>query len=127
MTAGLDHWTFGAGACPDVLHWIDHVARAVDGDVGQIELVSAQPNRAYLLVDDRVDSREVILPAGSIQHQEPDGAVKLSLTRQQIAAAPDFDSARRNEREYFEMLAEYFAPLLSRRPGEQPGSGSRAA
>jgi hypothetical protein len=127
MISGLDHWTFDAGACPDVLHWIDRVARAVDGDVGQIELVSAQPHRAYLLVDDHIDSREVILPAGAIAHEDPDGAVKLSLTKRQIAAAPEFESARRNEREYFEMLAAYFAPLLNPRPGARPRCGARAA
>jgi hypothetical protein len=127
MTAGLDHWTFDAGVHGDVLHLIDHVARAVDGEVGQIELVSAQPNRGYLLVEDRVDAREVIVPAGSIAGQESDGAVKLRLTRQQIAAAPVFESARRNEREYFEMLAAYFSPLLDPHSGVRRPSSPRAA
>ena len=127
MTASLDDWTFDAGACTDALHLVVHLARAVDGDVGPIELVSAQPNRAYLLVEDHVDEREVILPAGSIAAQEPDGGVKLWLTREQIAAAPAFESARRNEREYFEMLAAYFSPLLAERSEERAGTGSRAA
>ena len=127
MTCGLDHWSFDAASCTDVLHLVDHVARAVDGEVGPIELVSAQPNRGYLLVGDRIDTREVIVPAGSIAGQEPDGAVRLSLTREQIAAAPRFESARRNDREYFEMLAEYFSPLLRQQSRSQDRSGSRAA
>ena len=126
MTSGLDHWTFDADARTDVLHLVDHVARAVDGEVGPIELVSAQPNRGYLLVGDATDTREVIVPAGSIAGQEPDGAVRLALTREQIARAPRFEAARRNDREYFEMLADYFASILGH-SASPTRSGFRAA
>src|SRR5687767_4899273 len=113
MTSIGHTWEFDAGTYTDVLHFVDHVVRAQDGEIGSIELVSAQPNRGYLLVDDTVDAREVIIPAGSIAGVEPDGAITLCLTREQIAAAPAFDSMRRNERRYFEMLAEYFSPILA--------------
>ena len=54
----------------------------------------------------------VLVPAGSMVSHGPDGAVNLELTTDQIAAAPRFDAARRIEREYYELLSEYFAPLL---------------
>ena len=126
MTAVLRDWTFDARACTDVLHWIDHPARAVDGDLGPIVLVSAQPNRGYLLVGDRIHDRRVIVPAGSIANLDPDGGVKLRLTREQIEAAPAFECARRNEREYFDMLARYFAPMLAGGDDVRLGSGGLA-
>ena len=115
MTASHPHWTFDHNACDDVLHLIDHVARAVDGDVGRIELVSAQPNRSYLIVEDHSEQREVIVPAGSVACQEADGAVRLRLTMRQLALAPMFEPERRNERDYFDMLGDYFSPLLTAR------------
>jgi hypothetical protein len=127
MTTGKLDWTFDAGARTDVLHLIDHPARAVDGDVGSVVLVSAQPNRSYLLVAESTLDRHVIVPAGSIASMGSDGAINLCLTQEQIAAAPAFESARRNERDYFDVLAAYFAPLLAGARGRRLRRCARAA
>ena len=117
MTAADNVWTFDASVDTDPFHvgvmrMVDHTAHAVDGDVGPIVCVSAQPNRSYILVDENaVDA--VIVPARSVVGHGPDGAVNLTLTTKQIAAAPRFDAERCNDREYYELLGEYFAPLLA--------------
>lgn len=127
MTSGHCVWNFDSTVAADVqhvdvLHMVDHTAHAADGDVGPIVCVSAQPNRSYILVEEAVEG-PVIVPARSIVGHGPDGAVNLALTTDQIRAAPRFDASRRNEREYYELLGEYFAPLLASSAGEPTAQG----
>jgi hypothetical protein len=112
MTSGHSVWTFDASFDAEVLHLVDHMARAVDGDLGQIAHVSIQPNRGYIILSQVAGDNPRILPAGSVASHEPDGAVRLSLTTTQVAQAPEYDADRRNERDYYDMLAAYFEPLL---------------
>lgn len=115
MTSGRNVWTFDVDPHEDVLHMVDHRARAVDGELGRIVGVSAQPNRGYILVGDALDDGEVILPAGAVRGHHPDGSVAVALTTDQVVNAPVFDAERRNDREYYEMLTVYFESVTTSR------------
>jgi hypothetical protein len=107
-------WTFqvveteGTRVPPD-LDGFDVEAR--DGHIGRVDEATYEAGASYLVVDTGfwIFGKKRMIPAGVIERVDLDERhVFVSLTKDQIKQAPDYDDARRQQEAYRRELAEYY-------------------
>ena len=112
-------WTFQivefqtpGGATPSVPPDIaGYDVEATDGSIGKIDKASVETPRRYLVVDTGfwIFGKKRMIPAGVIERLDPDERkVFVSLTKDEIKQAPDFDEARREEEAYRKELTDHY-------------------
>jgi hypothetical protein len=90
---------------------VGHDVEASDGHIGKVDEATYEVGASYLVVDTGfgIFGKKRMIPAGVIQRiDREDGKVLVSLTKDQIKQAPDFDEARREQEAYRTELAEYY-------------------
>ena len=107
---------------------------AVDGEIGSIDETTYKVGSDALVVDTGpwIFGKKVMLPAGTIMRvDESDHRVWVSLTKDQIQNAPEFDESRFRDTTYRDELGTYYEPYLgdtaNRPAGPDFGKDDRTA
>jgi hypothetical protein len=109
-------WTFRSytpqeTAPPDVAGFdVD----AVDGHIGKIDDATYDAGAGCIVVDTGfwIFGKRRMIPAGAITRIDLDEqTVQVSLTKEQIKSAPDFDDDQRDDERYRQDLSEYYGPF----------------
>jgi uncharacterized protein YrrD len=97
------------------------VAATDDDSVGKVEeVVTDDDGRTYLVVDTGfwIFGKKRMIPAGAVASIDTDKRrVELSLSKNEIKQAPDYDEKRRNDVDVRKHQEDYYGPLTV------PGSG----
>jgi hypothetical protein len=91
--------------------------QATDGSIGKIDESTHDVGTSYVVVDTGpwIFGKKVLLPAGMIERVDrSDERVLVSLTKEQIKNAPEFDEATYHDDTYRSSLGDYYAPYLGR-------------
>jgi hypothetical protein len=119
--ATVEIWTF-AVATPPNLDLTGFKVEARDGDIGKVDEATHEAGDSFIVVDTGpwIFGKKVMLPAGVIRDIDLDTeTVFVSLTKDEIKNAPEFDKERQNERSYRDELGSYYRE----RAGRQTGAG----
>jgi uncharacterized protein YrrD len=97
------------------------VAATDDDSVGKVEeVVTDDDGRTYLVVDTGfwIFGKKRMIPAGAVASIDTNNRrVELSLSKNEIKQAPDYDEKRRNDTDERKQQEDYYGPLTA------PGSG----
>jgi hypothetical protein len=91
---------------------VGYNVEATDGSIGKIDEASTETSRRYLVVDTGfwIFGKKRLIPAGVVNRLDRDDRkVYVSMTKDQIKNAPDYDD-RRTDRDdsYYEKHAGYY-------------------
>ena len=115
MRTGMQVWTYDSALDAQTDSWIGYDVHATDGDIGKIDEMSREAGRASIVVDTGfwIFGKKRLIPAASVRSVDPTNrTVSVSLTKEQIKNAPDFDEMRRNESDYYDEFGSYYGPYL---------------
>jgi hypothetical protein len=90
---------------------------AADGHIGKIDEATYEVGASYLVVDTGfwIFGKKRMIPAGVITRIDPDNRqVYVTLTKDQVKQAPDFEEARREQEAYRQELADYYGGTRTR-------------
>ena len=90
---------------------------ASDGHIGKIDEATYEVGSSYLVVDTGfwIFGKKRMIPAGVITRIDHDDRnVDVSLTKDQIKQAPDYDEARKEQEAYRKDLADYYGGARTR-------------
>jgi uncharacterized protein YrrD len=97
------------------------VAATDDDSVGKVEeVVTDDDGRTYLVVDTGfwIFGKKRMIPAGAVESIDTDKRrVEVSLSKDEIKKAPDYDEKRRNDVDERKQQEDYYGRLTA------PGSG----
>ena len=94
---------------------VGYQVHATDGDIGKIDEASTETSRRYLVVDTGfwIFGKKRLIPAGvvaSVDHR--DRKVSVSMTKDQIKQAPDYDDAMTTADDaYYDKYSSYYTPF----------------
>lgn len=84
---------------------------ALDGSIGKVDEASYDVGAGYIVVDTGpwIFGKKVMLPAGVIDRVDPqEETIFVSLTKDQIKNAPEFDETRITDDAYRSELGGYY-------------------
>jgi len=115
MKTGTQVWTYNDTLGADQRDWTGYDVHATDGDIGKVDEMSTDAGRGSVVVDTGfwIFGKKRLLPAGSVtsvDHQAK--KVNVSLTKDQIKDAPDYDEMRRDDTSYYDTSADYYGRLI---------------
>ena len=96
MRSTTELWTYGTDLLADQAELVGYDVEATDGHIGKIDKASTEASRRYLVVDTGfwIFGKKRLIPAGVITRvDDEDRKVFVSMTKDQIKSAPDFDAA----------------------------------
>lgn len=113
-----DMWTFQIvefdtapttpGVPPDVA---GYDVEAADGHIGKVDEATYETGSSCVVVDTGfwIFGKKRMIPAGVIERLDAEERnLYVSMTKDQIKQAPDFDEARREEDAYRKELSDYY-------------------
>ena len=108
-------WTYNPTLSEDRQSWVGYDVHATDGDIGKIDEMTTDTGSAGVIVDTGfwIFGKRRLLPAAcvrSVDHQEK--CVYVSLSKEQVKQAPDFDSLQRRDRTFYDDFGGYYGPLI---------------
>jgi hypothetical protein len=112
-----DIWNFPSSDWTSDRDLVGYDVEATDGSIGKIDETTLEAGRQHLVVDTGfwIFGKKRMIPAGTVkQIDHTDEKVFVSLTKQQIKEAPDFDDTRRNDDEYRTSHERYYDPYRAR-------------
>jgi|SRR5262245_15027899 len=90
---------------------------AADGHIGKIDEATYEVGASYLVADTGfwIFGKKRMIPAGVISRvHHDDRRVYVTLTKDQIKQAPDFEEARREQEAYRQELADHYQGARTR-------------
>ena len=84
---------------------VGYDVEATDGSIGKIDEASNEAASSYLVVDTGfwIFGKKRLIPAGVIRRvDDDDRKVFVSMTKEQIKSAPDFDARDRDDRDRYD-------------------------
>ncbi len=108
-----DIWNYQSDDWTDDHSLVGYDVEATDGSIGKIDESTAEAGRQQVVVDTGfwIFGKKRLIPAGNIkQIDHADEKVFVSLTKEQIKEAPDFDDTRRNDDDYRTNHERYYDP-----------------
>lgn len=115
-----DLWTFGAagwlddetttGGAPDL---VGYDVEATDGSIGKIDAATYGENSSSLVVDMGwwIFGKKRMIPAGVVKQVNwADRKVFVSMTKDEIKSAPDFEETMWNDDAYRSGVGDYYSP-----------------
>ena len=90
---------------------VGYDVEATDGSIGKIDEASKEAGRQYLVVDTGfwIFGKKRLIPAGVVQRVDPDDRkVFVSMTKEQIKNAPDFDAKPSKKDRDYDAHAGYY-------------------
>jgi hypothetical protein len=109
-----DIWSYQSKDWTNDQDLVGYDVEATDGSIGKIDESTVDAGRQQVVVDTGfwIFGKKRLIPAGAIKqvnHEEE--KVFVSLSKDQIKQAPDFDDARRNDDEYRTTHEQYYDPF----------------
>ena len=106
-------WTYRKTISPDVTRdVVGFDVEATDGHIGKVDEASTETSRHYMVVDTGfwIFGKKRLVPAGVVsQIDYPGRNLFVSMTKDQIKDAPDYDEHMRPEDEaYYDKYATYY-------------------
>jgi hypothetical protein len=86
---------------------------ATDGHIGKVDAATYDPGTAGLVVDTGfwIFGKKRLLPAGVVERVDADEQkVHLSVSKEDVKAAPDYDEARHGDESFRDEIGGYFDP-----------------
>ncbi|WP_223206312.1 PRC-barrel domain containing protein [Streptomyces xanthii] len=130
MSESIWNYPSAAGYTPDT-DLTGYKVEATDGSIGKVDKHSQEVGGQYIVVDTGVwiFGKEVMLPAGTITHIDPDAkTISVGRSKEQIKAAPEFDKNKHlGNTEYHEELGTHYSSgagsgITTPTPPGTPGS-----
>jgi hypothetical protein len=90
---------------------VGYDVEATDGSIGKIDESTYEVGASYLVVDTGfwIFGKKRMIPAGVVERiDDTDEKVYVSLTKDDIKAAPDFEEQHRLEREMYDKYYETY-------------------
>ena len=94
---------------------VGYSVEATDGSIGKIDEATAEMGAAYIVVDTGpwIFGKKRLIPAGLVGSiDRDDQSVTVNLSKDQVRAAPDYDSENWDEEARAE-YGEYYGPYSS--------------
>jgi hypothetical protein len=110
----LNVWTYSSTLSydPSQADLVGYQVVATDGAIGKIDEATADTNRAYLVVDTGfwIFGKKRLIPAGVVSRiDHADREVHVSMTKDEIKQAPDFDESMTFDDEaYYDKYGSYY-------------------
>ena len=98
-------WTYRTGVATSDRDVVGYDVEATDGHIGKIDETSNEVGNAHMVVDTGfwIFGKKRLIPAGVITRvDDDDRKVFVSMTKDQIKSAPDFEERDRDDRERYE-------------------------
>ena len=115
MKTTTEMWSYNPTLRADNRKWVGYDVEATDGDIGTIDAESTEAGRGYLVVDTGfwIFGKKRLLPAASIRSVDHDARrVFLSVTKDQVKSAPDFEEMHRDDPTRYDEYTRYYTPLF---------------
>jgi hypothetical protein len=117
----MNVWTYrvdmGADVGAQSGQLVGYDVEALDGSIGKIDKASTETSRHYLVVDTGfwIFGKKRLIPAGLFTRVDhTNRKVFVSMTKDQIKQAPDYDEAMRKEDDaYYDKYSSYYGPYSS--------------
>lgn len=109
-----DIWTFQSTDWDDEQDLAGYDVEATDGHIGKVDESTAATDREHIVVDTGfwIFGKKRMIPAGTIKQINHEGQkVFVTLTKEQVKDAPDFDETRRLETDYRSNHEQYYGPF----------------
>ena len=95
--ASKNVWTYRAdlGTASGQANLVGYDVEAADGHIGKIDKATTETSRQYVVVDTGfwIFGKKRLIPAGAISSVEHDDkTLRVTMTKDQIKAAPDYDA-----------------------------------
>jgi hypothetical protein len=101
-------WSYRTEVSQDIgVNVVGYDVAATDGDIGKIDEASTDAGRNYFVVDTGfwIFGKKRLVPAGVVTRiDHADRKVHVSMTKDQIKSAPDYDPTDRN----YESFGTYY-------------------
>ena len=104
----VDMWTFTTPLNVDLTGF---KVETTDGDIGKVDEATKEAGGSFIVVDTGpwIFGKKVMIPAGVIRDIDPDTETLLvSLTKEEIKNAPEFDEKRYRDQSYRDELGDYY-------------------
>jgi hypothetical protein len=112
-----DIWNFPSADWTSGRDLVGYDVEATDGSIGKIDESTVVAGRQHIVVDTGfwIFGKKRLIPAGTVkQIDHTNEKVFVSLTKEQIKDAPDFDETRRNDDDYRSDHERYYDPYRAR-------------
>ena len=106
-----DIWSYRDTARTETTDVVGFEVEATDGGIGKVDEATNEVGQSYVIVDTGpwIFGKKRMLPAGVIERIDYDGRqVFVSLAKDQIRDAPDYDAARYQEEAYRSDVGGYY-------------------
>ena len=106
-----------ADQLPDVT---GYDVEATDGSIGKVDEASYEDASSCLVVDTGfwIFGKKRMIPAGAVASIDTDERrVQVSLSKDEIKKAPDYNEKRRNDTDERQHQEDYYGPLSAHRSG----------
>jgi len=105
------------GTAADQAKLVGYDVEAADGHIGKIDKATTETSRQYVVVDTGfwIFGKKRLIPAGMATHVDhADRKVFVSMTKDQIKHAPDYDDAMTTDDDaYYDKYSDYYNPYWS--------------
>jgi hypothetical protein len=104
-------WTYHETVSRETPDLTGYEVEAVDGRIGTVDECSTEVGSQRLVVDTGwwIFGHKRVIPAGVVTRIDPTArTVHLSLTKEQVKGAPDYDEMRAGEPDYWDDMARYY-------------------
>jgi hypothetical protein len=110
-------WTYRGDIDTSAGNLVGYDVEAADGGIGKIDQASTEVNRQYLVVDTGfwIFGKKRLIPAGMVTRVDhTDRQVVVSMTKDQIKSAPDYDEAMTAQDDaYYDKYGTYYSSYWS--------------
>jgi hypothetical protein len=109
-----DMWTYRDKAWSEGGEVIGYEVEATDGSIGKIDEATSETDASYVVVDTGrwIFGKKRLIPAGAVFSVDHDAqTVMVSLSKDQIKAAPDHEESKTWDDETRRAHTEYYGPF----------------
>ncbi|CAN5601678.1 hypothetical protein BH23ACT3_BH23ACT3_21330 [soil metagenome] len=112
-----DIWSYRDDIRIDTEDVVGYDVEATDGDLGKIDKSSTDAGQQHVVVDTGfwIFGEKRLIPAGAITMVDHDDKkVTVSMTKDQIKSAPEYDESQHEDTAYRSSHEDYYRPHSSR-------------
>jgi hypothetical protein len=114
MRAATEVWTFDPVLQPN-RNWVGYKVHTTDGDIGKVDELTTEAGRGSIVVDTGpwIFGKKRMLPAACVHSINHDAkTITVSLTKDQVKQAPDYEELRQNQEDYRTAHGDYYGRIL---------------
>ena len=104
-------WTYRTGVATSDRDVAGYDVEATDGHIGKIDDASNEVGHAHMVVDTGfwIFGKKRLIPAGVVQRIDVnDEKVYISMTKDEVKSAPDYDEQQRDDQDQYDTYYEPF-------------------